>query len=108
MSKVLDSIAKEQLIKNLTDNLPVLRAKLGITQTELAETIGVSRQTIIAIENGKRKMTWSMFIALTLLFLQNEATSPLLPVVDIYTKELAAFLSFGSSSENSEKGGNKT
>lgn len=92
----LDSGTKEKLIKNLSDNLPVLRAKLGITQAELADRIGVSRQTIIAIENGKRKMMWSMFITLTLLFLQNEETSILLPVVEVYTDELENFLKFGS------------
>jgi putative transcriptional regulator len=29
-----------------------LRSKMGITQESLAETTGVTRQTIIAIENG--------------------------------------------------------
>lgn len=29
-----------------------LRSKIGITQEDLADTIGVTRQTIIAIEKG--------------------------------------------------------
>lgn len=29
-----------------------LRSKMGVTQEELAETVGVTRQTIIAIEKG--------------------------------------------------------
>jgi putative transcriptional regulator len=37
----------------LENNLRVLRAKKNITQEELAEAIGVSRQTINAIELGK-------------------------------------------------------
>jgi len=37
----------------LENNLKVLRAKRNITQEELAEAIGVSRQTINAIELGK-------------------------------------------------------
>lgn len=37
----------------LENNLRVLRAKRNITQEELAEAIGVSRQTINAIELGK-------------------------------------------------------
>ena len=36
------SINKDELIKNMTENLPVLRAKLGITQEDLAEKIGIS------------------------------------------------------------------
>ena len=33
--------------------LPELRAERGWTQVELAERLGVSRQTIIAIETGR-------------------------------------------------------
>jgi putative transcriptional regulator len=33
--------------------LPVLRAERGLTQVELAEQVGVSRQTIISIERGR-------------------------------------------------------
>lgn len=38
------------MIKN---NIKVERAKLNITQAELAKRISVSRQTINSIENGK-------------------------------------------------------
>lgn len=37
----------------MTNNLKVERAKLNITQAQLAEEIGVSRQTINAMEKGK-------------------------------------------------------
>jgi putative transcriptional regulator len=37
----------------LENNLKVLRAKKDVTQEDLAEAIGVSRQTINAIELGK-------------------------------------------------------
>lgn len=33
--------------------IPALRKQNKITQEELAEAVGVSRQTIISIENGK-------------------------------------------------------
>jgi len=35
------------------NRLRELRQELGITQEELAEALGVTRQTIIAIEKGK-------------------------------------------------------
>ncbi|MCL2147928.1 MAG: helix-turn-helix transcriptional regulator [Methanomassiliicoccaceae archaeon] len=37
----------------MDNGVRVLRAVMGITQEELAEALDVSRQTVIAIENGK-------------------------------------------------------
>ncbi len=37
----------------IVNNIKVLRAKLQITQEELAQKVGVTRQTILAIENNK-------------------------------------------------------
>ena len=34
-------------------NIKYLRQEIGITQKDLAEKVGVSRQTINALENGK-------------------------------------------------------
>ena len=48
---------REELMKLLTEELPVLRAKIGLSQSELSSIIGVSRQTYSAIETKKRKMT---------------------------------------------------
>ena len=41
---------KNTLIDNMTENLPVLRARLNMTQEDLGEKIGLSRGTIISIE----------------------------------------------------------
>lgn len=48
----------------LQNELPVLRARLGISQAKLAEMIEISRQTYNVIENGKREMTWPIFLSL--------------------------------------------
>ena len=86
------SINKDELIKNMTENLPVLRAKLGITQEDLAEKIGISRSTIVSIENKKREMTWNTFLSLILVFTKNEDTNKLPNVMEIYTDELHDFI----------------
>ena len=86
------SINKDELIKNMTENLPVLRAKLGITQEDLAEKIGISRSTIVSIENKKPEMTWNPFLSLILVFTKNEDTNKLLNVMEIYTDELHDFI----------------
>ena len=79
---------REILINKMTDNLPVLRKKLKLSQENLANFIGSSRYTVMLIENKKRKMTWNTFLSLLLLFDKNEETSFLLKAWGIYTEEL--------------------
>lgn len=44
-----------ELINTMIIELPVLRARIGASQADISERIGVSRQTYNAIENGKKK-----------------------------------------------------
>lgn len=46
---------KKTLIDNMTDNLPTLRIKLNLSQEDLGGKIGVSRSTVAAIENKKKR-----------------------------------------------------
>lgn len=39
--------------RKIINRMTVLRAERGMTQKDLAEKVGVSRQTIISIEKGK-------------------------------------------------------
>lgn len=86
--KELEDINKQELINALTNELPVLRAKIGISQDELSRIIGISRQTYSSIETKKREMSWSIFISLVLFFNQNRATESLIKVMGIYPDEL--------------------
>lgn len=85
------SNVRDQLIDNMTENLPVLRKKLKLSQEGLAKIIGTSRYTIMLIETGKRRMTWNTFLSLILLFDKNKDTAVLLRVLDIYTEQLDAY-----------------
>ena len=86
-------IDKEKLIDILTDELPVLRAKIGLSQDELSKIIGVSRQTYSAVETKKRKMSWSMFMTLVLFFEHNENTKEMLNVSGAFSDSLEQLLS---------------
>lgn len=83
---------KDLLIKNMTDNLPMLRTRLDLSQEELANKIGLSRSTVFAMESHRSKMTWNTFLSLVLLFIKNKETNKLLGVLEIYTDELNDFL----------------
>ncbi len=88
----LASDARDILIDKMTENLPVLRKKLKLSQESLAEFIGSSRYTVMLIENKKRRMTWNTFLSLVLLFDKNEETAVLLRALDIYNNELDSML----------------
>lgn len=95
---------KTNLMNIMASNLPILRSKLNISQENLAQLLGVTRQTISSIESGQRKMKWSMFLALVLIFFRNEPTKKLLVALDIYTTDLNDFLNI---SKNKVAGGNE-
>ena len=82
------SDTREILIDKMTENLPVLRKKLKLSQENLAKFIGSSRYTVMLIETKKRRMTWNTFLSLVLLFDKNEETSVLLKALEIYTEDL--------------------
>ena len=90
------TLNKENLLKIMTDNLPALRAKLGLSQDEVSNIIGISRQTYCAIETQKRKMSWNNFISLLFLFWYNEKTKVLVSAIDVFPKELQTTLSCGN------------
>ncbi len=73
---------KKALTEKLVFELPVLRARLGLSQTEIAEKIGISRQSFNYIETGKKKMNWTMFVALISIFRSNEKTRQMIAYFD--------------------------
>jgi DNA-binding XRE family transcriptional regulator len=85
-------IDRNVLIKRMAYNLAVFRAKLGITQIQLAHIVGLTRQTISAIESGQREMSWTVFLSLILFFWRNQSTKRLLVAFEIYTPSLDSYL----------------
>lgn len=88
----ISEVDKEHLISLLTDELPVFRAKIAISQDELSNLIGVSRQTYSAIETKKRKMSWNTFLSLILVFGYNEKTVGMLESCGAFPDELRKYL----------------
>ena len=88
-----NEINRKELAVKMADNMPMLRMKLGITQEEIAEIIGVSRHTIISIENKKRPMTWNTYLSLVLVFSGNPDTMLLMKVMGVVTDDLESLIS---------------
>ena len=60
----ITQIDKKTLTEKLALELPALRAKMGNSQADMGELIGVSRQTYSMIETQKKEMGWSAIIYL--------------------------------------------
>ena len=90
------TLNKERLLEIMTDNLPALRAKIGLSQDEVSNIIGISRQTYCAIETHKRKMAWNTFMSLLFLFWYNEKTKVLVNAIGVFPEELQATLHRGN------------
>jgi len=59
-------------------HLPLLRTAVELTQAQFGKKIGISRQTIVAIENGKRPLPRSVYLAMVLVFKQYDDSTMLL------------------------------
>lgn len=62
---------QEEMIRTLTIALPTLRKELGVSQTVLAQKIGISRQMVSYIERQVKPMTWTQFLAIVFFFKSN-------------------------------------
>jgi DNA-binding XRE family transcriptional regulator len=92
MSDCINEKRKRELCRVLAENLPTLRAKAGISQNELADRLGFSRQTISAIEGQKREMQWSTFSAIVLFFSKDQEIYRLMLVMSIMDEDVMTTL----------------
>lgn len=76
---------QNNFISAMIKNLPVLRAAIHLTQASLADKLGVSRQTIVAIETRKREMPWNLYLALVCVFQQYPESCDLLDKLGLFT-----------------------
>lgn len=89
MNLVDDENKRNELIRRLTYELPVLRARLGASQADVASKIGLSRQTYNSIETKKREMSWTTFVALIAVFQNNEETKQMLDSIEGLGEEIS-------------------
>lgn len=79
---------KEMYVHRLSEVLSVLRASVKASQEEVANVIGLSRQTYSAIECGKRKMTWNTYMSLILFFDYNPASHDTIRKLGVFPHKL--------------------
>jgi len=87
MDRNKHSEERGQYIEKMVKHLPVLRATLRLKQWELADKVGVTRQTIVNIENQKRALPWSLYLTLVLVFQQYEDSRLLLERLELFDQQ---------------------
>jgi DNA-binding XRE family transcriptional regulator len=92
----MTSEEKLALCKIMASNLSTLREKAKLKQDELADRLGLSRQTISAIENGKRDMQWSTFSVLIMFFARNHEIRQIMTVMGIITENVEKVFDIGT------------
>ena len=64
MPEFVISPERQQLLSHLVDRLPFIRRKIRISQDELGNMVGKSRQKISDIERHSAPMGWDTYIAM--------------------------------------------
>ena len=95
----LSTKEKDRLIAALTPELATLRTKAEISQEDLAEMIGVSRQTYGALERGARKMSWTTFLSLVLFYDCNQKTHQMLRSIKAIPQEMMKKFNAGNETK---------
>lgn len=90
--KMEEKILLAKCMETLEKELPTLRKICKLTQQQLGDMVGVSRQTITNIESGKNEMKWSLFLAFIFLFELDEEAAKYLRQIDIPYDELKKWL----------------
>lgn len=52
--------------------MPKIRKSLGMSQSELGNKVGVSRQSISSIERGSVQLTWNIMLAVLMVVMAND------------------------------------
>jgi len=97
---LLTDAEKDEFIATMTPNLPALRTQAEISQEELANLIGVSRQTYSAMERKVRRMSWSTYLSLVLFFDHNKKTHKMLRMLHLFPQELVTRFNDGVDYSN--------
>lgn len=81
---------KEDLIKVLSIKLKLIRTESGYTQDRMAEVLGISKKTLVQIEKGRAKGSWTCMVALCALFRDSEVLQSILGDAPLEVIEIVA------------------
>lgn len=76
-----------QYMDKMVDYLPTLRSAAKLTQNQLAKRLGIARSTMVVIESRGRKLQWYMYLAMVLIFMQNDNSKRLIEALELFDSD---------------------
>ena len=83
-------MTKNELIHTMNQQVKLVRTEYGFTQEVMAQTLGLSKKTLVEIEKGRSSLGWTGTVAFCTLFSQSQVLAGLLggffllrPVLDL-------------------------
>ena len=67
MPQFVQTEQQKELIRGLVEDLPAYRKRMRMSQAELGEAVGKSRQKISEMERGAAPLGWDTYLAILLV-----------------------------------------
>ena len=67
----MTNLEQQMLIDEFVDHLPAMRRRYSLSQEELGRKVGLSRQSVSAIERKTVALTWNTYLSFMMFFAAN-------------------------------------
>lgn len=94
-------LRRDELIKRVSDELVNIRKESKLTQDEMGNILGISKNTIVSVEKNGKPLSWAVVMSAVMLF--NQTSSIKLIIGETSPLEIisqCAFLDDDSSKNN--------
>lgn len=65
-------MTREDFIKKVDEKIKLIRNEKGYTQDKMAETLGITKKTLIQIEKGRSSLGWAAAVTACVIFKDSE------------------------------------
>ncbi len=97
---VISDKKKDEYINKLLPQLATLRARVGVSQDELAGLVGISRQTYCLTESGSRSISWNTFLSIIMFYDYNSRTHDLIRSIGAFPEDLFYQFNLGQTNDS--------
>ncbi len=99
---------KKKYAKALSECLYDLRKAAGVTQAEIADIVGVKRQTYGPLERGQQRMSWNTYMSLIFYFDYNPRTHGIIRKKGLIYSEFDNSTAYKTATVGKENGNMET